>query len=448
MEKKKIALIEDDFDLNNYYKTIIEEEGYFCKNYFDGETFLNESRELLNDFNLIISDYLLPGKNGLEVFSILNNEGINIPFLIITGINDIELAVKAIKSGISDFILKPVDKEILFKKIRTYINTEDYSFLKNLGEIKKDIIIESEESKRILERLYRLSKAKINVLFYGESGVGKEVFAKVLHNLSEFKKGPFVPLNLSAIPDTLFESEFFGYKKGSFTGAERDYTGMAKSADGGTLFLDEVGDLSLFSQAKLLRFLEDFLVQPIGSTEKFKVNLRIISATNKNLKKEVEEKKFREDLFYRISQISIEIPPLRERKEDIIPLAKHFIKEISKNEGLENIVLTPAAADKLLKYSWPGNIRELKSKITEAIFNSPNGIIEPQHILLEEKRESKELFFNYEKAKRDFEKKYLTSLLKTTGGNVKDASNISGLTRNAIYEMAQRNGIDIDTFRK
>jgi len=336
----------------------------------------------------------------------------------------------------------------LLNLIRKYLEIDESQKIADLYKIQDDIVVKNEKTKEILYKISRISKSSISVLLLGESGVGKELFARTIHKFSNFKEGPFVPVNCSAIPDTLFESEFFGYLKGSFTGAYNDSLGILRSADGGTIFLDEISELSPLGQAKLLRFLEDFNVQPLGSQKIYKVNLRVLSATNKDLKKEIKEGRFREDLYFRIAQSTIEIPPLRERTDEIIPLANHFIKEISKKEGFENIILTNSAKNKLLNYSWHGNIRELKNKIYEAILNSIDGKIEDKHIFIGEERESREIFYNYEKAKEEFEKKYIKNLLKITKGNIQRASQISGLSRAAIYDLIERNNIDINNFRK
>jgi len=446
--RKKIAIIEDDIDLNEFYKKAIVEGGFDCSSFLNAEDFENDILERQDEFCLAISDYLLPKKNGIDLFLSLNSKGIFLPFILITGLNDINLAIRALKLGVSDFILKPVDKEHLLNLIRKYLEIDESQKIADLYKIQDDIVVKNEKTKEILYKISRISKSSISVLLLGESGVGKELFARTIHKFSNFKEGPFVPVNCSAIPDTLFESEFFGYLKGSFTGAYNDSLGILRSADGGTIFLDEISELSPLGQAKLLRFLEDFNVQPLGSQKIYKVNLRVLSATNKDLKKEIKEGRFREDLYFRIAQSTIEIPPLRERTDEIIPLANHFIKEISKKEGFENIILTNSAKNKLLNYSWHGNIRELKNKIYEAILNSIDGKIEDKHIFIGEERESREIFYNYEKAKEEFEKKYIKNLLKITKGNIQRASQISGLSRAAIYDLIERNNIDINNFRK
>lgn len=445
--RKKIAIIEDDIDLNEFYKKILNDHNFECASYLNAEDFEKEILEMEDEFNLILCDYLLPGKNGIDLFLSLNSKGIFVPFILITGINDINLAIRAMKFGVSDFILKPFDKELLLNLIKKYLEIEESQKMANLYQIQDKIVCNDEKTKNILFKISRIAKFSISTLLIGESGVGKELFAKTIHNLSNFKDGPFIPVNCSAIPDTLFESEFFGYLKGSFTNAYKDNIGILRSADNGTLFLDEISELSLFAQAKLLRFLEDFNVVPLGSQKSYKVRVRVISATNKDLKKEIKEGRFREDLYFRIAQTTIQIPPLRERPNEIIPLANHFLKEICKEENIENVILTKSAKNKLLNYPWPGNIRELKNKIYEAVLNSIDGKIEDKHIVFGDERPSREIFYNYEKAKNDFEKKYLTNLLKITKGNIQRASQISGLSRNAIYDMINRNNIDINIFR-
>lgn len=449
MEKLyKIAIVEDDEALNLSLVKILKKENYLVKGYLNAETIYDDLKKNSKLYDLILCDHILPQMTGLELYKKLKAEDIKTPFIIITGLNDISLAVESIKIGVMDFLLKPVEKDFLLEKIKSYLDLETEEELNIFKNLKDKIIFKSPIMLEILKKVAKISNSKISLLLEGESGVGKEIIAKAIHSISTRNPFPFVPLNCSAIPETLFESELYGYRKGSFTGAFKDYEGIARSANGGTLFLDEIGELSLYSQAKLLRFLETKQVQPIGETEIYNVDAKIISATNSDLLEKVEQKKFREDLYYRIAGIKIKIPPLRERKEDIIPMAEHFLSEISKEENIENAILTPAAKEKIATYPWPGNIRELKNKIYEALLNCKDGQIKPQDINLEEKEEKKTSQSSYLEAKRIFEKEYIEKILEQTKGNIKEASKISGLSRKAIYEILKKHNIDPEKFRQ
>lgn len=443
----KIAVVEDDELLNSAIVKILKKEGLNANGYLNSESLYDFIKEKPDFFNLILCDYMLPGMNGLELFKNLKKDGISIPFVIITGLKDISLAIESIKIGVLDFLVKPVEKELLISKIKMYLDLDTQYNLEIYNSLKEKVIFKSPVMKEILKKISRVANAKISILIEGESGVGKEVLARALHSISERKNYNFVPINCSAIPDTLFESELYGYKKGSFTSAHKDYEGIARSANGGTLFLDEISEISLNSQAKLLRFLETKQVQPIGEAKIYDVDLRIISATNSDLLEKVKNKFFREDLYYRIAGIKIKIPPLRERKEDIIPIAEFILMEISKEENIEGVYLTPSAKEKILSYPWYGNIRELKNKIYEALLSSDKGKIEAKDITLEEKRDEQVSKAMYAEAKKNFEKEYIEKLLIQTKGNIKEISKISGLSRKAIYEILKKHNIDPSNYR-
>jgi len=443
----KVAVVEDDEPLNLSIVKILKKDGFGAKGFLNAEELFYFLKEKPNFFNLILCDYILPGMNGLDLFKNLKKEGIDIPFIIITGLKDISLAIEAIKTGVADFLLKPVEKDFLLNKIKTYLRVDTPQDLEIFNILKEKVVFKSDAMKEILKKISRVADAKVSILFEGESGVGKDHLARALHSISKRKNCQFVPVNCSAIPETLFESELYGYKKGSFTGAFRDYEGIARSANGGTLFLDEVSELSLPSQAKLLRFLETKQVQPIGEAKIYDVDLRIISASNVSLIKRVEDKKFRDDLYYRIAGITIKIPPLRERVEDIIPIAESLLTEISKTENKETAYLTPSAKEKIISYPWFGNIRELKNKLYEAFLNSKGGKIDTIDTSAKEKEETEKIQLSFFEAKRQFEQDYIEDLLIKTKGNINEISRISGLSRKAIYEILKKFNIDPSDYR-
>jgi two-component system response regulator GlrR len=445
-----IALVEDDRDLSVLLSMILENQGYLVTNFDRGDDFLEYINRDADSIDLVLSDFMLPDIDGLDLYTQTRQIGLSCPYLLMTAYGDFEIAVRATKMGISDYLIKPIKEDILLHKVSSYLeyrSLEEEVLLSRLG---KRIVAHSAAMQEILQKLSRLSRSRASILLIGESGTGKEVLSRILHDISPRSSNKFVALNVSAIPDTLFEAEFFGYRKGAFTNAVRDHDGYARMADGGTLFLDELGELSMPSQAKLLRLLEERTVQVLGSQKTYPVDFRLISATNKDLWSMVERGEFRDDLYYRLAVITIQIPALKQRLEDIMPLARHLLRELSVEEDIDVIDFTHDAQEALLAYDWPGNVRELKNRIHEAILASSNQWIEAKHLNLPRinHHSANEQPLSYATAKNNFESNYLTRLLKIAEGNVNRISEISGLSRKAIYDMMKRNNIDPEKFRR
>jgi DNA-binding NtrC family response regulator len=445
----KIAVIDDDPDLRDVFSWMLKSARHEVSTFPDGGEFLARISQNPATYDLVLSDFHLANETGLDIFARAKQAGLYCPFLIITAFGDFDTAVQAMKLGVSDYLIKPVEEEILLQKIGTFLQSPSVEQELVLQKLGSNIIAESAAMRTILQKLSRLAESKASVLLTGESGTGKEVLARMLHDLSSRNKGNFVGVNVSAIPETLFEGEFFGYRKGAFTDAVRDHEGYARLADGGTLFLDELGELKLSSQAKLLRLLEERKVQPLGSKETYSVGIRVISATNRDLLSMIKEGRFREDLYYRLAVVSVHIPPLRQRNDDIIPLARHLLRELCKEEGRQILDFTPAAQEKMMAYSWPGNVRELKNRIYEAVLIANEKWIDSDDLNLPgEQKTSRRQPLNYEEARAHFEKRYVMHLLKTTGGNINKAAALSGLTRKTIYEMMKRHDIAPESFRR
>ncbi len=447
--KPHIALIDDDEDLSLLFQMFLESQGYQVTTFLQGRDFLNVIEKDADLFSLVLCDYILVEYNGLEIYQKSKKLGLTCPFLLMTAYGDFDVAVYALKSGVADYIIKPIEKDLLLNKVRSYIehrSLEEEVLFNRFGRM---IIAQSPVMIEILKKLSRVAKSRASILFTGDSGTGKEVLARMLHDLSPRQKGGrFVGVNVSAIPDTLFEAEFFGYRRGAFTGAHRDHQGYARMSDKGTLFLDEVGDLSMLSQVKLLRLLEERQVQPLSSKDVYSVDFRLISATNRDLKAMVERSEFRDDLYYRLAVISIHIPPLRERTEDIIPLARHILQELAKEEGSDVLDFTPQAQEALLAYDWPGNVRELKNRIYGALIEAEERWIEAHHLALHEhSTPPNQDPLSYDKAKALFEKRYITRLLKMTKGNINKTSELTKLSRKAIYDMMKRHNLNPNAFR-
>lgn len=444
-----IAIIEDDVDLARLMQGVLTREGYRVELFSNAAQFLQQVQRHTESFDLVLSDYRLPDQDGLKLYLSARAVGLNSPYMLMTAHADIDVAVQAIKSGVSDYLLKPIKPEVLLQKVGLYKEKgalEEEVFFYHLG---KRVVGESPQMQDILRKLSRVANSKASILLMGESGTGKEVLARMLHNISNRNQSRFVAVNLSAVPDTLFEAEFFGYRKGAFTSAVRDHEGYARMAHNGTLFLDEIGEMPLTSQAKLLRLLEEKIVQPLGSVETLTVDFRVISATNKDLPALVKEGKFREDLYYRLAVISVIIPALRERPSDIIPLARHLLKELAAEEEKAVLDFTPQAQEKLLTYSWPGNVRELKNRIHEALLASDEKWIDvPQlNLAARDPETESEITLSYDQSKGDFERRYAMRLMRAAAGNVNRAAELSRLSRKAVYDLLKRHKLSPDTFR-
>jgi two-component system, NtrC family, response regulator GlrR len=443
-----IAIVDDDEDTRTLFAYMLRKEGYEVSAYGNGTDFLTQVEKAPDHYDLVLSDFMLGRENGLDLYLKARNLGLRSPYLLMTAYGDFSKAVLALKSGISDYLIKPIEPDILLQKVASYLDRnsmEQELLATRLGE---SVVARSGLMEQILRKLSRLADSKASVLLTGESGTGKEVLSRMLHKISKRGDGPFVAVNVSAIPETLFEAEFFGYRKGSFTDAVRDHEGYARMASGGTLFLDEVGELSASSQAKLLRLLEERKVQPLGSKEVITVDFRLLAATNRNLERMIRDDEFREDLYYRLAVVSIEIPPLRQRPEDIIPLARHLLNILSKEEGREVLDFTPQAQEKMLAYSWPGNVRELRNRVYESLLGAEEKWIDANDLNLPGEKKVGKKILSYQGAKSRFEKRYLVHLLRIFGGNINRIAEVSALSRKTIYEMMKKSEISPGTFRK
>ena len=377
---KKILLIEDEVPIRRVLSKILTEEN---KNYIlteaeDGKSGLIEISK--TNFDLVLCDIKMPKMDGIEVLKKAKEKYGSIPFIMLTGHGNIETAVKAMKYGAYDFIPKPPDLNRLLTSVRNALERKDLVVenkkLKRKIADKYKIIGDSKEINKIHDIIEKVAPTDARVLITGKNGTGKELVANQLHQKSLRNLQPFVELNCAAIPSELIESELFGHLKGSFTSAIRDHSGKFEKAHKGTLFLDEIADMSLNAQAKVLRALEENKIQRVGGSKDIIVDVRVIAATNKDLSEEIKKGKFREDLYHRLAVILIEVPTLSMRKDDIPILAKHFLKTISEEQGVEIKNLSKKALESLTKYSWTGNVRELRNVIERLIILGGNPITE------------------------------------------------------------------------
>ena len=362
----KIAIVEDDINMRKSLELALSDD-------YEIVTFRNAIdalKKLDDSFDLVITDITMPRMDGIEFVRELNGK---YEVIMMTGNATLNKAIDSIRLGVKDFLTKPFEIEELIEAIERSRVVREKSKTKKVT-LPNKFIANSPAIKQVLEMASRVAKTDASVLLLGESGVGKEEFAKFIHNNSNRNNKPFVAINMSAIPENLVESELFGYEKGAFTDATTQKIGLFESANGGTLFLDEIAEMPYHLQAKLLRVLQEKEMFRLGGTKPIKLDIRIISATNKNLKEFIKEGKFREDLFYRLNTIPLNIPSLRERKDDIIPISEMVLKRVINEYNLEDKSLSEEAKKELLEYEWPGNVRELISVIERAAILSDKEI--------------------------------------------------------------------------
>jgi len=427
----RLCLIEDDEIMGESLLDRFELEGFAC----DWHQTASDARAALHskDYALVISDITLPDLSGDQLFMQLLAEHIGIPpFIFITGHGDIDTAVNLLKQGAHDFITKPFDLDALIDRIHGIVTPS-----KSLVE---SIFGTSPAIRQITSMLPRLAGSNASVLVTGESGVGKERVAKTLHELASPEQ-PFIAVNCGAFSENLLEAELFGYEKGAFTGAARTKKGVFEQADGGTLFLDEIGDMPSSMQVKLLRALQERSITRVGGEGVIPVHLRIVCATHRNLKEMVLAGEFREDLYYRINVIELRVPPLRERREDIITLSKRFLAEFAR-EGEMPQILSPAVEQALKDYPWPGNIRELKNTLERATLLSDGRIIAAENLFpdSEPKTMSRSLRDYLAESERDF----ILRALEAADWKIQACADAIGISRKNLWEKMRKLGIEKD----
>ena len=441
MTKTKILVVDDDRNLLDLIRMRLEASDY--------EVFAVDHEKMAKElaakevFDVAVIDLQLVKQDGLVLMEELHLIHPDLPAIILTAHGSIESAVEAMKRGAFTYLTKPFDSQELILQIERA--RERSQLTKEIGRLKElleerftfdNIIAKSEPMRSVLDQVARIAGTESNVAIYGASGTGKELIAKAIHISSTRKNFPFLAINCAAIPESLLESELFGFEKGAFTGAVKTSKGLFTRADKGTVFLDEIGDMSLPIQAKLLRVLQERSFVPLGSSNPVSVDVRIIAATNKDLKEEVKKKNFREDLFYRIHVIPIELPLLKDRKEDIPPLVEHFVTKYRDLMGKKVITITPAAMQKLMLHDWPGNVRELENTIEYAIAMTSSDTL-TDDLILRTKSGQDELL-TLQEARARFEQTYLQNLLKITGGNVSKAAELAGKYRADLYNLMKK----------
>jgi DNA-binding NtrC family response regulator len=385
IENTRLLLVDDDVTALNLMSELLTERGYSA----DSVTSVADAEELLQKsaYNVLISDLRMPERTGMDLLDQCMKSYPEMPVILITGHGTIRNAVEALKKGAFEYISKPVQMDELVLAIDKAVKhsklVNQNRFLKKELDKSRDFLFETGNKKllSIYKTIEKIRNEKTSVLLQGESGTGKEMIARLIHNSGKRAQGSFVPINCGAIPENLIESELFGYEKGSFTGAHKRTAGKLLDADGGTLFLDEIDELPPKAQVAMLRFMQDHIIIPLGSSRQIKVDVRVIAATNSELHQQVQDGEFREDLYYRINVLPLHLPPLRERKEDILPLTEWFLKHFQTRSNRRACGISKEAEKLLLEYSWPGNIRELRNCMDRASIICQNEIVEAEDLL-------------------------------------------------------------------
>jgi DNA-binding NtrC family response regulator len=384
-EKKVILVVEDEKPLRIALCNVLQDEGFQVLEAEDGKIALELMRD--NRPNLIITDLKMPKVDGMKLLKRIKEMDHELPVIVITAYGTSSTAIDAMKHGAYDYITKPFDLDVVLLTVKRALFHEALAMeVKSLKDELSEkyridnIIGNSSQMQEIYKTIGRIAESKATVLIQGESGTGKELVANAVHYNSLRKNGPFIKMNCAALPETLLESELFGHEKGSFTGAVSARRGKFEAAHDGTIFLDEIGEMSPMLQSKLLRVLQDQTFDRVGGNQSITVDVRVIAATNKHLEEEVKKGKFREDLYYRLNVVFIQIPPLRNRKEDIIPLIEYFLRKYSSEAKSESIGISKAVVELLLNYDWPGNVRELENVIERSMVFSGGKTIIPEHL--------------------------------------------------------------------
>jgi two-component system response regulator GlrR len=448
----KILVVDDDTNILKVIKMRLEAEGYQVTTAGKAKTALELANDDVFDFALV--DLKLNGTNGIQLMENLHQLNPEMPVIILTAYGTIKSAVEAMRKGAYSYLTKPFNYDELLLQTKNCIEkTKLTKEIKSLRKMVKDrygfdnIIGRSNKMEKVLEQVAKAADSDSTIVIEGESGTGKELIAKSLHLASARADRQFVAINCAAIPEMLFESELFGYKKGAFTGALLDKEGLLYQAQRGTFFLDEISEMSPSMQAKLLRVLQEKEFLPVGGRKTIKMDIRFIATSNKKLKEEVAKGNFREDLFYRIYVIEIQLPPLRERKGDIPVLSHYFLDKLSKDANKKITGFSSTALQKLMLHSWPGNVRELQNTIESAVTMATENIISDDLILPALKTEVNNLK-PLKDAKENFEKNYLLQLIELTEGNMAQAARLAGKYRADLYELLKKYDLKPANFRK
>jgi two-component system response regulator GlrR len=447
--RPSILVVDDDPDLLRLMQIRLAAAGYAVTTADSGERALAQLAAARP--RLVVTDLRMSGMDGMALFQAIHAAHPALPVIILTAHGTIPDAVSAVKRGVFGYLTKPFDAKELLAEIERALRAGGGTSLEHAEPAedqawRRDIITRNPVMEDVLTKARLVAESDASVFIYGESGTGKELLALAIHRASPRRDRPFVAINCGAIPEQLLESELFGHVKGSFTGATRDHRGLFLTADKGTIFLDEIGDMPIALQVKLLRVLQEKQVRPVGSTQSFDVDVRVISATHRNSEAEMVAGNFREDLYYRLNVVALSLPPLAERREDIPVLAKHFLSQLSEKYKKNITGFGPDALEALVSAAWPGNIRQLYNVVEQAVALSTTPLISPALLQQAIQNQQKE-FASFEEARRKFEREYLAQLMRMTEGNVTQAARLAKRNRTEFYKLLQRHQLDPKLFK-
>ena len=437
-----VLLVDDDESLLRLMTIRLQGEGYAVQSAESGK----DALRLLNTQNVdvVLSDLRMPGLDGLSLFEEIMSIGKDIPVILMTAHGTIQDAVEATQRGVFGFLTKPIDHDELRALLKKAVS-QTQSLQK--GDWCEQIITRSLHMEQLLDQAYRVAQRDVSVLISGASGTGKELLATAIHKASKRAQKPFVAINCGALPENLLESELFGHAKGSFTGAVNEHQGLFKEADGGTLFLDEIGDMPISLQVKLLRALQEQMIRPVGSSKQIPINVRVISATHRNLNTEMEEGNFREDLYYRLNVVNITLPSLRERSEDIPLLARYLLKKSAEKHEVKVSRFSDDAMQLLTTCLWPGNVRQLVNVVEQCVALTQTSVI-ASHLVEQALSASEQKWPTLTEARDAFEQQYLLKLLKMTDGNVTRAAELAGRNRTDMHKLMKKHELQSGDFKR
>ncbi|MBK6602995.1 MAG: sigma 54-interacting transcriptional regulator [Betaproteobacteria bacterium] len=448
MSSGDILLVDDDPDLLKLISLRLGSAGYRVRTADSGETALAALAVVRP--GVLITDLRMPGIDGLQLFDAVHRQHPALPVIILTAHGTIPDAVSATQRGVFGFLTKPFDSQELLQLVASALKLAGdlpQASDESAAEWRAGIITRSPTMEDLLRQARRVADSDASVLIFGESGTGKELLARAIHRASPRRERAFVAVNCGAIPEPLLESELFGHARGAFTGAVQAHKGLFQAADGGTIFLDEIGDMPLALQVKLLRVLQEGEVRAVGASQSIAVDVRVISATHRDLDAQKASGQFREDLYYRLNVVSLKLPSLAERREDIPLLATHFLRKLAERYKRPVSSLAPDAMAQLVAAPWPGNVRQLLNLLEQAVALVPTTMI-PASLVQNTLREDASALVPFEEARKQFERDYLVRLLKITGGNVSQAAVMAKRNRTEFYKLLQRHHLEPSMFKE
>jgi two-component system, NtrC family, response regulator GlrR len=443
-ENPRVLLVDDDKDLLQLIAMRLSAAGYAVTAVESGEAAL--AALAVSRPQVVVTDLRMQGMDGMALFDAVHRDSPSLPVLILTAHGTIPEAVSATRRGVFSFLTKPFEPKVLLDTVAEAMRLSSPPASGELEAWRAELITRSSAMEDLLSQARRVAASDASVCLYGASGTGKELLARAIHRASPRAQAPFVAVNCGAIPEGLLESELFGHKKGSFTGAVADRRGLFQASQGGTLFLDEIGDMPLPLQVKLLRALEERKIRPVGSHETFDVDVRVIAATHRKLEERIVSGEFREDLYYRLNVVKLYIPTLAERREDIPLLANHFLTRLAERYRRGRLAFSPDALQLLVSAPWPGNVRQLLNVVEQAVALAATEVI-PESLVRQALDAGDTALTPLDEARRAFERDYLVRILKITGGNVTKAARLAGRNRTEFYRLLERHSLEPGMFK-